>query len=150
MVSQPVAYRDWMVAHFGLGVDEPPFGEASLSFAGDTTPDLMKWAFGVDPTTVVTTPLSESSMVVEGFQLQFQRSVAPRDIRIVVERSESLAVEDWSAIAILPPEGSWQALKPNVTVDETGTGALRSVVVVDSEEFTQYFVRIRIEHVTEE
>jgi hypothetical protein len=149
-IGQPAAYRDWLIAHIGFDIDEPEYAESSLSFAGDTTPDLMKWALGVDPTSIGSSPLAESSMQREGFQVQFQRSVAPRDIRIVVERSGTLGAEDWDAIAILPPKGSWQALQSDVTVDETGTGSLRSVTVIDSGEFTEYFVRVRIELVSED
>lgn len=121
------ALQNWKNIRFGAEATNPAIAGDMMDPDGDGVSNLMEYALGEAAGGSVVSVLPVASLVGGRVRLSFQR-LAPTDVTYVVNASTDLAT--WTPIATFASGGvAWTG---SADVSETGSGALRSVVVEDT------------------
>jgi len=145
------SFEDWIAAYVGSDINDPQKSGPYVSYTGSGMTNLEKWAFGENPLTAQSSLRIIHDISSAGQSIEFDRNLRPGDVRIVIERSTTLQEGDWTEVAELLPGGSWQAIDPDIQVDEVAEGEVASVTVIDNlpkATTPRVFLRIRVEQIT--
>lgn len=139
----PVSSKEsWRSVQFGANASNPAIAGDAADPDGDGVVNLMEYALGGDPNLVSSNGLPAASMISSHLQLSFTR-LEPTDVTYEVQASTDLTA--WSAITTFLANGN--AWTGSATVNESGTGATRSVTVQDTVitgSGVKRFLRVRV------
>jgi len=91
-------FHDWQVANFGANASDPLIAGMSASPAGDGVPNLLKYAFGLDPNVAKTGDLTVMGLDANLLTLTYTKILAATDLDYTVEWSTDLAI--WSSVGV--------------------------------------------------
>lgn len=139
--DDPSGYDAWRIARYG-DLDDPD-GAPAADPGGRGYANAAEYALGLD---LLPVPNSGLPRAPDALSIAFARRL-DSTARLIVEASDDLAPNTWSAVATLEPgAGSWTG--PSA-VAESGDGAIRFVTVTDPAGMDasepRRFLRVRIE-----
>lgn len=111
-------YDLWKFDHFGANANNPAVAGNTANPAGDGIPNILKYAFGLDPNSVDTNRTVFGSIVSNQFQLQFNRNTFATDLSYTVEAAGSLT-GSWSDLLSYSSATGWVTNSPGSTVTES-------------------------------
>jgi hypothetical protein len=128
---RPTAWDDWKATHFTPTQMATPATAGPLDIPlHDGMANLMKYAIGGTPWTPASQLAPASDHVGGRLVITFSRNAAATDTTLTVQASNHLT-GSWTDIARSVNGGAMTALLSGVEATETGTGALREVLVRD-------------------
>jgi subtilisin family serine protease/PKD repeat protein len=130
-------FSSWISGYPGVGgpADDPD---------ADGLTNLLEYALGSNPNSG--TPAPTPQIANSKLQINFTRSTAATDLVLVVKASSDLVT--WTDIARSQAGAAFAPLVGGVTVNESGSGSLRNVEVIDSESLQtapRRFLRLKVE-----
>jgi hypothetical protein len=136
------ALQTWKNTQFGANASIPAIAGDTADPDADGIVNLMEYALGGLPNTASTVILPVLSAPTDRLQITFTR-LAPTDVTYLVQSSTDLIA--WTTIATFSANGAtWTGA---ATVNETGSGATRNVIVPDTTVLnagSKRFLRLKI------
>ncbi len=111
-------YDVWKFTHFGENANNPAIAGNTADPTGDGIPNILKYAFALDPNTADTNRPVGGSIVSNHFQLQFNRNTFATDLSYTVEAAGSLT-DSWSDLLTYSWSTGWVTNLPGSTVIES-------------------------------
>ena len=111
----------WKLTYFGANANNPAVAGDSADPALDGIPNLLKYAFGANPTVPGTNQFT-GTLVGSQFQLYFPRNTAASDITYLVQASGDLSV--WSNLLTFTAASGWVTNVSGATVSESATNGV--------------------------
>jgi hypothetical protein len=125
----PSSFADWQLLHFTSPSDrnDPAISGPNATPAGDSSPNLLRYALGLGPFDSITGHLPKISRDSNGLRFLFRADPSRSDVAWRVESSPNL--QQWSTVLfdstttpLPPPENGWypitlptpSALSPNL------------------------------------
>jgi poly(3-hydroxybutyrate) depolymerase len=136
------ALQNWKNIRFGVNVTNPAIAGNTMDPDADGVANLTEYALDANPLGNESNVLPTASVSGDRLHLSFTR-LAPTDVTYVVQSSTDLVT--WTPIATLT--AGTHAWTGTATVNETGTGNPRSVIVQDTDDLssgTKRFLRLSI------
>jgi hypothetical protein len=136
-------FEQWQQNSFPEGTSAADHLPAADPDADGLT-NLLEYALGSNPNSG--TPAPTPQIANSKLQINFTRSTAATDLVLVVKASSDLVT--WTDIARSQAGAAFAPLVGGVTVNESGSGSLRNVEVIDSESLQtapRRFLRLKVE-----
>jgi hypothetical protein len=111
-------YDLWKFTHFGANANNPAIAGNTADPTGDGIPNILKYAFALNPNTADTNRPVAGSIVSNRFQLQFSRNTFATDLSYTVEAAGSLT-GSWSNLLTYSFATGWVTNLPGSTVIES-------------------------------
>jgi Calx-beta domain len=111
-------YDLWKFTHFGANANNPAIAGNTADPTGDGIPNILKYAFALDPNLADTNRPVAGSIISNHFQLQFNRNTFATDLSYTVEASGSLT-DSWSDLLTYSWPAGWVPNLPGSTVIES-------------------------------
>ncbi len=126
------ALQTWQGTYFGAAASNPEIAGDTVDYDRDGVSNLLEYALGLDPATA-TAPASLPQSKIEAgkLTLTFTRSTAATDVTVTVQGTDTLN-GTWTDLARSTAGAPTVALVDGVSVSDTGTGAIRTVLVTDA------------------
>ena len=133
-------FSSWISGYPGVGGLTGPADDPDA----DGLTNLLEYALGSNPNSGAPAPTPQ--IANSKLQINFTRSTAATDLVFVVKASSDLVT--WTDIARSQAGAAFAPLVGGVTVNESGSGSLRNVEVIDSESLQtapRRFLRLKVE-----
>ena len=133
-------FSSWISGYPGVGGLTGPADDPDA----DGLTNLLEYALGSNPNSGAPAPTPQ--IANSKLQINFTRSTAATDLVLVVKASSDLVT--WTDIARSQAGAAFAPLVGGVTVNESGSGSLRNVEVIDSESLQtapRRFLRLKVE-----
>lgn len=134
----------WKSTQFGANASNPAIAGDTADADGDGVPNLMEYALSRDPNAASgASPLIVSTGSNQ-LRIGFTR-LEPADVTYIVKSSTDLT--HWTTISTFPSNGS--AWTGAAVVNETGSGSIRNVTVMDTAPLTSgscRYLRLEVTH----
>jgi hypothetical protein len=142
-IGQAITYADWDA---GRGLD------SALDGDGDGVPNLLEYAFDMDPADPDESLLPRMEVVDGRPELRFRRDVRKSDIVYVIEASDSLTAPDWQVVARVEAFSDPELLLSDVEAavstvsrhNEASLGVWQEVCFTDKALDAARFFRVRV------
>jgi hypothetical protein len=121
--------EQWRINHFGALAGDLSVAGHSVDYDRDGRRNLAEYAMGTHPARPDATLPWQVKRVSGRMAISFQHNRAATEVTLTVQGSDNLT--SWSNLARSVGGASFTALASGVTIDETGTGPLRTVEVRD-------------------
>jgi hypothetical protein len=139
----------WRYQYFGTTTN----GGTAADWADpDNTgiPNLLKYAYGINPTNVSSTACLQTMVVSNTFAVTFPHNTSATDLTLNLQGADSL-IGAWTNLATSTVGGAFTAVVTGVTAVETGTNTVRMVTVTDAYSTTDpahptRFLRLEVQH----
>ncbi len=123
----PTSYAAWSAIHFAADqLADAAFSGPLACPAGDSVPNLLKYALGLDPWTAQRSPFATTSVAAGHLQFDFTRPVGRTGIAYIVEASGDLAVWAPLTAATIATDGGWETIRA-IDTGDTATAPRRFV-----------------------
>ncbi len=114
-------YDVWRFLYFGLNANTANIGGDSADAAADGIPNLLKYAYGLNPLLAETNPFT-GKRVGNTFQVTFPRNASASDITYRVQASVGAGLTVWTNLLVFDAtSGGWVTNVIGSTVSESAT-----------------------------
>lgn len=147
-------YDFWKYNYFGANANNPAIAGNLADPAGDGIPNILKYAFALDPNVAHTNPPLTGTIVSNHFQLQFNLNTFATDLNYTAQASATL-IGGWSNLATFSAASGWVTNAPGTTVIQSApTGSppsepaavtIRDPVNTTSAGTTNRFFRLNVQ-----
>ena len=127
-VSTPI--ESWRTAKFGANAGNPAIAGDTADPNNNGIVNLLEYALGGDPVNAGPLPLPTVSTPTGRLAATFTRVIANTDITMIVQASDSPS-GPWIDLASSVNGAAFSVIAVGASVNETGSGATRSVTVED-------------------
>jgi hypothetical protein len=110
----------WKFSHFGANDTNPAIAGDLADPDHDGIPNILEYAFGSDPNTADTNAPLFGSIVINHFQLQFNRNTSATDLTYSAQASPALNSTWSNLMSYLAGSSAWTTNTPGSTVSESG------------------------------
>jgi hypothetical protein len=112
------SYDFWKFSYFGANDNNPAIAGNLANPAGDGVPNILKYAFALDPNVADTNPPLVGAIVSNHFQLQFNRNAFATDLNYTAQAAPTLTGQ-WSNLVTYSTASGWATNTPGATVIES-------------------------------
>ncbi len=149
-VTPDAPLTNWKQLYFGYSLNGLASANDLDDPDGDGLPNLLEYAMGGNPVQASTSPLSTLGTSGARLTLAFTRDTTKTDVNVIAQGADE-AGGPWSTLAQSTLGSSFTAIASGATVNESGTGTLRTVQVGDSytlpdNNHPKRFLRVKVQH----
>ena len=147
-------YDFWKFSYFGANDNNPAIAGNLADPAGDGIPNILKYAFGLDPNVADTNQPLTGAIVSNHFQLQFNRNTFATDLNYSAQAAATLT-GTWSNLVSYSTGTGWVTNMPGATViqsaptgsppSEPASVTVRDPVDTTSTGATNRFFRLNVQ-----
>ncbi len=117
----PAPYDVWRFLYYGADANTANIGGDSADLTADGIPNLLKYAYGLNPLLAETNPFT-GRRVGDDYEVTFPRNASASDIIYRVQASVGSGLSVWTNLLVFDAtSGSWVTNAPGATVSESAT-----------------------------